>query len=268
MAREREHDDDDDDVSPSHCGTGRTRLYVDQPLSPGIMVDLGRDQSHYLVNVLRLDEGAPVLLFNNADGEFLAHIEERSKKASTLFVEVEMRPHARLPDIWLLFAPVKRARLDYIAQKATELGAARIQPVITQRTIVSRVKDERLAANVVEAAEQCGLVALPEVGPTTKLADLLDTWQAEHGDRLILFCDEAAPVGGVKAQLEALAAEGHKGAPLAVLIGPEGGFSPEERARLLAREDCRAISLGPRIMRADTAAIAALAVVGMILGDW
>lgn len=265
MAR---HDDDDDDDSPAHCGTGRTRLYVDQSLTPGTLIELNKDQSHYLVNVLRLEEGAYVQLFNNREGEFLAHIEERSKKACSLFVEQHLRPHAPLPDIWLLFAPVKKARLDFIAQKATELGAARIQPVITQRTTVSRVKDERLAANVIEAAEQCGMVALPEVGPTARLADVLDHWSEVAGERMILFCDEAAPSGGVKAQLDTLVAKGMKGAPLALLIGPEGGFSPEERARLLARKDTCAISLGPRIMRADTAAIAALAVIGLMLGDW
>lgn len=265
MAR---HDDDDDDDGPAHCGTGRTRLYVDQPLTPGTLIEIDKDQSHYLVNVLRLNEGAPLMLFNNRDGEFLAHIEEKSKKACSLFIEVNLRPHAPLPDIWLLFAPVKKARLDFIAQKATELGAARIQPVITQRTIVSRVKDERLAANVIEAAEQCGLVALPEVGPTMRLSDVLDHWSEQSPERMILFCDEAAPAGGVKTQLEELAAQGMKGKPLALLIGPEGGFSPEERTRLLARKDTCAISLGPRIMRADTAAIAALAVVGLMLGDW
>ena len=154
---------DEDDEALAHCATGKTRLYVDAPLGEGAEVMLGREQSHYLLNVMRMGEGGRVLLFNGHDGEWAAEIAEAGKKACLLRVTGRTRPHQPLPDIWLLFAPVKRARLDFIAQKATELGAGAIQPVITRRTIVSRVKDERLQANVIEAAEQCGLVALPEV---------------------------------------------------------------------------------------------------------
>ncbi len=259
---------DEDDDSPAHCGTGKTRLYVDAPMAAGGDVQLDKDQSHYLVNVLRMGQGEHVLIFNGHDGEWAAEIAEASKKAALLRVIERTRAHQPLPDIWLLFAPVKRARLDFIAQKATEMGAAMIQPVITRRTIVSRVKDQRLQANVVEAAEQCGLVALPEVREAEKLDALLDRWSEREGPRRILFCDEAAEPGGSKVALERLAAEGGKGKPYALLIGPEGGFDAEERARLHARKDTVAISLGPRILRADTAAIAALAAVQMILGDW
>ena len=269
------HDDDD---TPAHCGTGKTRLYVDAAMAAGGDVALDKDQSHYLINVLRMGEGERVLVFNGRDGEWAAEIAEASKKAAVLRVIERTRAHQPLPDIWLLFAPVKRARLDFIAQKATEMGASMIQPVITHRTVVSRVKDQRLQANVIEAAEQCGLVALPEVREAEKLDGLLAHWSKQGGagkegtereaPRRILFCDEAAAPGDAKATLERLAAEGGRGAPWALLIGPEGGFDAEERAKLHARKDSVAISLGPRILRADTAAIAALAAVQMVLGDW
>jgi 16S rRNA (uracil1498-N3)-methyltransferase len=261
----RDHDDDD---TPAHCGTGKTRLYVDAPMAEGADVALDKDQSHYLTNVLRMGEGERVLVFNGYDGEWVAEIAEASKKAAVLRVIERTRAHQALPDIWLLFAPVKKARLDFIAQKATEMGAAMIQPVVTHRTTVSRVKDERLRANVVEAAEQCGLVALPEVREAEKLDALLSHWTEREAPRRILFCDEAAAPGDAKVTLERLAADGGRGAPWALLIGPEGGFDAEERARLHARKDTVAISLGPRILRADTAAIAALAAVQMVLGDW
>lgn len=262
-----EHDAEDEG-GPAHCATGKTRLYVDAPLAEGGEVALGKDQSHYLLHVLRMGEGEHVLLFNGRDGEWAAEIAEAAKKSCLLRVTGRTRPHIALPDIWLLFAPVKRARLDFIAQKATEMGAGLIQPVITRRTIVSRVKDARLHANVIEAAEQCGLVALPEVREAESLDRLLDRWSEEAGGRRILFCDEAAEPGGAKAALERLAGEMGRGAPLALLIGPEGGFDAGERARLHARADTVALSLGPRIMRADTAAIAALAAVQLFLGDW
>jgi 16S rRNA (uracil1498-N3)-methyltransferase len=258
-------DNDDTDL---RCATGKTRLHVDAPLSAGTEVALGHDQSHYLLNVLRMGAGEPVLLFNGQCGEWSAEIAETTKKSCRLHVIAQTRPHQPLPDIWLLFAPVKRARLDFIAQKATEMGAGLIQPVITHRTVVSRVKDARLHANVIEAAEQCGLVALPEVREAEKLDVVLDLWMELAPGRRILFCDEGAGSGGARATLERLAAEGGKGGPYALLVGPEGGFDDNERARLRARPDTVALSLGPRIMRADTAAIAALAVVQLMLGDW
>ncbi len=258
----------DDKDSPPHCATGKTRLYVEEALATGASLTLGKDQSHYLVNVMRMGEGARVLLFNGRDGEWSAVIESASKKAATLAVEARTRPHEPLPDIWLLFAPVKKARLDFIAQKATEMGASVVQPVQTRRTIVSRVKDERLQANVVEAAEQCGLVAVPEAREMEKLDALIKRWDEIAPGRHILFCDESEEPGGARGVLERLEKAGLKGKPLAVVIGPEGGFAPEEREMLRARKDTIALSLGPRIMRADTAAIAALAVTGLILGDW
>ena len=260
-------DEDIFEDSP-RCASGKARLYVEESLGSGVQITLGKDQSHYLVTVLRMGEGARVLLFNGRDGEWAAHISEPYRKACVLELTEQTRPQEPLPDIWLLFAPVKRARLDFIAQKATEMGAAVIQPVLTERTIATRLKDERFQANAVEAAEQCGLVAVPELRGAEKLSALLSRWEEVAPDRLILFCDENEGPGATRAALERLAAEGKRAAPLAILIGPEGGFSPQERAALRARQDTLAISLGPRIMRADTAAIAALAVVGLMLGDW
>jgi len=258
----------EDDSSLARCATGKTRLYVEAALSAGARLDLRDEQAHYLLHVLRMEEGGHLRLFNGRDGEWLGMVEEARKKSCTIAVQSQTRRFEPLPDIWLLFAPVKRARLDFIAQKATEMGAAIIQPVITRRTIVSRVKEERLQSNIIEAAEQCGLVALPELREAATLSALLDNWSAQAAGRRILFCDEAAEAGAAEHVLSALASEGGRGKPWAVLIGPEGGFDPEERKRLQARSDTVAISLGPRIMRADTAAIAALAVVQLKLGDW
>jgi 16S rRNA (uracil1498-N3)-methyltransferase len=258
-------EDDDTDL---RCATGKTRLYVEVDLGDGAEIGLDKDQSHYLLNVLRMGVGDPVLLFNGRDGEWACEIAEATKKSCGLVVVRQTRAHQPLPDIWLLFAPVKKARLDFIAQKATEMGAGVIQPVITRRTIVSRVKDARLHANVIEAAEQCGLVAVPEVREAEKLDAILDRWTEQAPGRRILFCDEAAAPGRALADLEALAQGSGRGRPYALLIGPEGGFDDAERARLHAREDTVALSLGPRIMRADTAAIAALAAVQLVLGDW
>ncbi|HEX7775912.1 MAG TPA: 16S rRNA (uracil(1498)-N(3))-methyltransferase [Parvibaculum sp.] len=250
------------------CATGKTRLYVDAPLSAGAEVALDRDQSHYLLNVLRMSAGEHVLLFNGHSGEWAAEIAEATKKSCRLRIAAQTRGHEPLPDIWLLFAPVKKARLDFIAQKATEMGASVIQPVITRRTVVARVKDARLQANVIEAAEQCGLVALPEVREAEKLDAILTRWTELAPGRRILFCDEGAAPGGAQATLAKLAEEDGRGKPYAVLVGPEGGFDEAERTRLRARPDTVALALGPRIMRADTAAIAALAVVQLMLGDW
>jgi len=263
------HIDDisDTDDNP-RCASGKARLFVEGELRAGAALTLDPDQSHYLINVLRMGAGDGVLLFNGRDGEWAARIAEPHKKHCTLELVARTRAQEPLPDIWLLFAPVKKARLDFIAQKATEMGAAVIQPVVTARTVVTRLKDERLQANAVEAAEQCGLVAVPEVRGAAKLSALLERWDAIAPGRHILFCDEGTAPGGARAALERLAGEGWRGTPLAVLVGPEGGFSPEEREMLRSRSDTVALSLGPRIMRADTAAIAALAVVGLMLGDW
>lgn len=258
----------DMDEAALRCASGKARLFVEADLRAGADIALDRDQSHYLLNVLRMGAGGQVLLFNGRDGEWAAGIADASRKSCRLIVRERTRPHEPLPDVWLLFAPVKRARLDFIAQKATEMGASVIQPVLTRRTIVSRVKDARLQANVIEAAEQCGLVAVPQVREAERLEEILDRWSVLAPGRRILFCDEAAAPGAARAALERLAAGGGRGAPWAVLIGPEGGFDPAERARLVARADTAPLSLGPRIMRADTAAIAALAVFQLVLGDW
>ena len=264
----KNREDEDGPDGNARCASGKARLYVAESLGAGASLTLERDQSHYLVNVLRMGEGERVLLFNGRDGEWAARIAEAHKKNCVLELETRTRAQEPLPNIWLLFAPVKRARLDFIAQKATEMGAAVIQPVITERTVVTRLKDERLQANAVEAAEQCGLVAVPEVREAEKLSAILAKWNETAPGRMILFCDENEGPRATRSALERLAGEGKKGAPLAVLIGPEGGFSPAERDMLRKRSDTLAISLGPRIMRADTAAIAALAATGLMLGDW
>jgi 16S rRNA (uracil1498-N3)-methyltransferase len=236
------------------------RLFVKSKLQTGAEIALEPEQAHYLRNVLRLTPGDEVLLFNGADGEWCATLTEAGKKKVLARVAHETRPQEQGPNLHYLFAPLKRARLDYMAQKATEMGASVLRPVITRRTVAERVKTERLIANAVEAAEQCGILRVPEVWEPEPLAKVLDGWDAA---RLLIFADETAATAS---PLEALAARGQ--GPLAVLIGPEGGFEPEERAALLAKPFVVPISLGPRVMRADTAAIAALALVNATLGDW
>jgi 16S rRNA (uracil1498-N3)-methyltransferase len=201
-----------------------------------------------------------VLVFNGRDGEWLAAIDEVGRRTCRLKVSKQVRPQAAGPDLDYLFAPLKRSRLDYMVQKATELGVARLQPVLTQRTQAERVNLERMHANAIEAAEQCGVLRIPEIGEPQKLDRVLSGWPA--GRRLV-FCDEAADVANPVAALAAL-----QPGPLAVLIGPEGGFTVEERDRLLRLPQVTRLSLGPRIMRADTAAVAALALVNAVLGDW
>lgn len=236
------------------------RLYVAGDLGIGLSVALEGPQSHYLRNVMRLKPGATVRLFNGRDGEWLAEIEALGKKSGAAACREQTRSQDVPPDVHYLFAPLKHARLDYMAQKATEMGACLLQPVRTRHTVVSRVKHERLLANAIEAAEQCNLLSVPEVRGMAGLDGLLDDW--EQGRRLI-YCDEAAEITSPLDALKAI-----KPGPLAVLIGPEGGFSEDERSRLRAHPGVAAISLGARIMRADTAAVAALAVVQAVLGDW
>lgn len=254
-----------DNEGPDHCGTGRCRLFVDAPLALDATYEPDKNQSHYLIHVMRLKVGESVLLFNGIDGEWRAEVSLLGKKSLTLSVVEHTRLHQSLPDIWLLFAPIKRSRLDYMVQKAAEMGAGKVMPVITRRTMVSRVNEDRLSANLVEAAEQCGLVSVPTLEPTLKLDVVLDRWAEMAPGRRIIFCDESAEPGSA---LESLQALKDANEPLAVLIGPEGGFDPSERERLLRRDDTIALSLGPRIMRADTAAVAALSVVQLVLGDW
>ncbi|MEQ9246261.1 MAG: 16S rRNA (uracil(1498)-N(3))-methyltransferase, partial [Nitratireductor sp.] len=212
-----------------HCGTGKVRLFVEAGLGDGLGVVPNRDQIHYLLNVMRMSDGDHVRLFNGRDGEWLGRLDEVKKRSCLIALEKKTREQDVLPDIWLLFAPVKRARLDFMVQKAVEMGAGRLLPVNTARTNVARIKQDRLRANAVEAAEQCGLMSVPEVAEPQSLSALLSTWSANMGGRRIIFCDEAAPKASTLEQLQALGTAG----PLAVLIGPEGGFSPSEREQLL-----------------------------------
>jgi 16S rRNA (uracil1498-N3)-methyltransferase len=244
---------------PSHDFRG-PRLFVDAPLAQDGRVTLDRDQSNYLGNVLRLAAGAEVLAFNGRDGEWQAAIEGR-KRPDGLVILQQTRPQDRLPDLAYVFAPLKHARLDYMVQKAIEMGAASLQPVLTRFTQASRVNTERMRANVVEAAEQCGILSIATVAEPAPLERFLSQRAA---GRLLIFCDEAAEVENPIQSLQgAREAEG-----IDVLIGPEGGFAEEERALLLRQPKILRLALGPRIMRADTAAVAALALVQAVLGDW
>lgn len=236
------------------------RLFIDAALDADRLVVTSREQAHYLTHVLRLRQGTEVLVFNGRDGEWRAVLAEVERKAVRLRVTTKARPQTRLPDLHYCFAPLKKGRLDYLVQKAVEMGAGVLQPVVTQHTQVARPGMERLAANVMEAAEQCGVLALPELRPPVKLERLLSDWQA--GRRLI-FCDEDAATDNPLAALRAVEER-----RLALLVGPEGGFSDAERVLLRALPFVTPIPLGPRILRADTAAVAALAVIQATIGDW
>ena len=238
------------------------RVYLDAPLAEGLAVSFDRAQANYLLNVLRLKHGDALLLFNGRDGEWQARLAGTGKRALTAVIGERMREQPRPSDLHFLFAPLKHARLDYLVQKAVEMGAARLQPVITRHTQVARVNLDRMRANVIEAAQQCGILTLPEVAEPVTFKAAIGPADA---DRLLVFCDENAEV---KDPVAALAAAARAGLPLAVLIGPEGGFAEEERDSLLKRPNVVRIALGPRILRADTAAVAALALVQAVLGDW
>jgi 16S rRNA (uracil1498-N3)-methyltransferase len=237
----------------------KVRLYVDQPLGPGQPVPLSRDQAHYLFTVMRLGPGAGVLVFNGRDGEWRAEVTEAGRRGGALACVAQTKALQMPPDLWFLFAPIKKARTDFIVEKAAELGAARIVPVQTAFTNSERIRQDRLQAHAVEAAEQCGGTYVPEVADLVPLDRLLSKWPA---DRRILWCNEHL-VGAREALLKA----GERG-PWAILIGPEGGFSEAEQARLAALPQVVQASLGPRILRADTAAVAALTLWQAVLGDW
>ena len=232
------------------------RLYVDHPLGVGQSVPLNREQSHYLFGVMRRGVGEVLELFNGRDGEWLARVVQAGKRNAILLCESNSKPMMLPPDLWMMFAPIKKARTDFIVEKATEMGAAQILPVQTDFTNSERIRQDRLQNHALEAAEQCGGTYVPPVMELQKLSKLLDGWD----DRHIMFCDENR-VG------EAVALSQQPG-PLAILIGPEGGFSPAERERLEAMPQAQGVSLGPRILRADTAAVAALALWQTSLGDW
>jgi 16S rRNA (uracil1498-N3)-methyltransferase len=248
-------------------GRPKIRLCLDQPLGPGQTVDLSRDHANYLFNVMRLGQGAEVALFNGRDGEWRAHVAEAGKRGGSLVCDAQTAPLMLPPDLWLLFAPIKKARTDFIVEKATEMGAARIVPVQTDFTNAERIRQDRLQAHAVEAAEQCGGTFVPEVCDLQRLEAVLADWPDA---RRLILCDEGR-VGGSAPLPELVAApaggQGQNGG-WAILIGPEGGFSPAERARLLALPFVVPIALGPRILRADTAAVAALTLFQASLGDW
>lgn len=240
--------------------SAKTRLFVDHALGAAQPVPLTRDQAHYLFGVMRLGVGDRVALFNGSDGEWQAEVAEAGKRGGILVCREPSGSLAVPPDLWLLFAPIKKARTDFIVEKAVEMGAGRILPVMTEFTNSGRVQRDRLQAHAVEAAEQCGGTFVPEVAEAVKLGTLLDRWQPE---RRIMFCDEA--LSGVQAGLEEA---GSRGAPWAILIGPEGGFSERERTRLRWLDYSIPVTLGPRILRADTAAVAAMTLWQQALGDW
>ena len=241
---------------------GKVRLFVEAVLGPGAKVALTDAQAHYITRVMRARIGDHLLVFNGKDGEWRAEIAEAKKHGAILLCEAQTEPQADVPDLWLVFAPIKKTPADYVAQKATELGVRVLQPVLTHRTIARRVNTDRLRANAIEAAEQSGRLSVPEIREPLALKSLLRSWPK---DRRIIFCDEsgdAAPIA------DALAAAKGEGPSWAVLTGPEGGFDPDERALLRANAFVVPVALGPRIMRADTASLAALALFQALVGDW
>ena len=246
----------DDLVHPG----GLTRLFVDIPLASGAVLPLPEPQSHFLAHVLRAKPGDALRVFNGREGEWRCTVQHIAKRGVTLAVEQCTRAQDSVPDLWLLLAPIKKTPLDYIVQKATELGVARIQPVITRRTIVERINLDRMLANAVEAAEQSGRLSVPLIAPPLPLEKALTGWDPT---RRIMFCDEG---GDASPAAAALAAAPNSG--WAILTGPEGGFDPVERDRLRSQGYVTPVSLGPRIMRADTASLAAISVWQSTLGDW
>ena len=236
---------------------GRIRLYIAADLGDGAAVALSDGQSHYLLHVMRVKAGDRLRLFNGRNGEWAAEITAATKRGITVTARARTAPQIAVPDLWLCFAPVKKTPADYLAQKATELGAAKLQPVFTRRTIVSRVNQERLLANAIEAAEQSDRLSVPQIAEPVTLEKLLASWPRE---RKLYFCDEG---GDAKPLLQAV-----QPAPAAILTGPDGGFDPAERALLRAQAFVIPVTLGPRILRADTAALAALAVWQNAAGDW
>lgn len=239
---------------------GKVRLYVEEPLGAERQVTLSPEQAHYLLHVMRAKAGEKVRLFNGRDGEWRAQIADISKRGCKLVCEGQTAPQTHAPDLWLVFAPIKKTPADYLAQKATELGVRVLQPVFTRRTIVTRVNLERMRANAIEAAEQSDRTDIPETREPLPLEKLLANWPAE---RKILFCDEAGDAPPIAGALKDAAS-----GPWAILTGPEGGFDPKERETIRAIPSAVTVTLGPRILRADTAALAALAVWQSLTGDW
>ncbi len=242
------------------------RLFVAAPLGAGTTVTLDGAQAHYLLHVLRLKPGDPVLVFNAREGEWRANLAGMGKRTASLAIEECTRDQSAPADLHYLFAPLKHSRLDYMVQKAVEMGASRLQPVMTRHTQVARVNLERMRANAIEAAEQCGILTLPGIAAPVSLHQAL---AAREPSRLLVFCDEDAEVKDPVAALKAAHRErGREPMPLAVLIGPEGGFAEDERTALMRAPNVLRLALGPRILRGDTAAVAALALMQAVLGDW
>lgn len=239
---------------------GKIRLFVTAALDEGAAVPLDRDQAHYLFNVMRQETGATLSIFNGRDGEWLAEVIEAGKRGGVLAAREKTAPQRVPPDLWLAFAPIKRTRTDFIVEKAAELGVARILPVFTRHTNAERLRIDRLRAHAVEAAEQCGETHVAEVTEPVRLDALLDGWDPA---RRLMFCDETRDARPA-AEALADAATG----PWGILIGPEGGFTPDEAERLRALSHVTPVTLGPRILRADTAAVAAITLWQSTLGDW
>ena len=242
----------------------KVRLYVDEPLGEGGALVPSDADAHYMLKVMRMGVGEHVALFNGKDGEWLAAITHATKKSLTLTIEKQLKTQSYGPDVWLVFAPIKKARLDFIAQKATELGVSGIRPVITQRTNAGRLKEERIWANAKEAAEQCECLSVPDVMPSCSLSELIANWDPA---RKLMFCDEELSGVAAHQALQQVSQKGEAG-PWAILIGPEGGVDDDERALISQQSFAVPVSLGPRILRADTAAIAALSIWQVALGDW
>jgi len=249
-------------ATPAYPPRSAPRLYVDVELSDGAEIRLDGSHAHYLLKVMRIKEGRPVKLFDDRTGEYLAHVTVLGKRDLILLVDGKTRERETVPDLWLCAAPIKRARYDWIAEKATELGVAKMIPVQTERTQNTQIKAKKLRAHMIEAAEQCERTALPVLNPLIGLNEMLATWPAE---RHLFFADERIHESGEGSFRKALVA--HDG-PAAILIGPEGGFSDEENAAIRALPQSIPVSLGPRILRADTAAIAAIALWMAGRGDW
>lgn len=236
------------------------RLFIDQPLLKGQAVDLDREQANYLLNVLRLKDESQLLVFNGKDGEWLANLNQEGRKKAHLLLQEQTRPQPCTSELLVLFAPIKVGRLEYMVQKMVEMGAGIIQPVFTDHTQLHKINEKRLGANILEAAEQCGVLSIPELKPPLKLSDVLSQWDAT---RQIIFCDEGTRTNNPIAELNAQNAD-----KFALLIGPEGGFSAAEREKLQSLSFVTPIPLGPRILRADTALVASMAVLQATIGDW
>jgi len=243
-------------ATPAWPPSSLPRLYVEAPLAQGAAIQLEAGPANYLANVLRLRAGAEVKLFDDRSGEWLAEVVETGRKKISLAVTAHLRPREPVPDLWLLFAPIKRGRIDWLVEKATELGVARIVPVLTERTVVERLNLERLRAHSIEAAEQCERTALPQLAEPVRIDALLSQWPLE---RQLYFADES---GGPPL------ASAVQAGPAALLIGPEGGFTDAERSAIGSLKQAQPVSLGPRILRADTAAVAAVSLWMAAAGDW